>query len=252
MKRVICFFFLAILSFTSCVFPEELAPRDIVDKSEQLTRADSNYGVYEIQVITPSWQRTMRTKAWELGRNKCFISIIYPAEDKGKNFLKNDYNMWQYIPKIERTIKIPPSMMRDAWMGSDFTNDDLVKESNMVKDYNHILLGEEGIGGNEAYKIELIPKPEAPVVWGKLYLWVRKGDYVPLRKEYYDEQGVLERVLTFSAIKHMDGRDIPTVLEMEPQYKKGRKTIFRILEIHFNKPIEANIFSLQNLKRQQK
>ncbi len=236
--------------FTSSLLAQQLTATEIVKKSQQLMRADSNFGIYQMQVITPSWQRTLRLQAWEEGRDKTFIHIIHPAKDKGNNFLKLDYNMWHYIAKIERTIKIPPSMMKDSWMGSDFTNDDLVKESNMVKDYKHEIAAQEKVDGQLTYKIKLLPKPDSPVVWGKLLLWIRKADFIPLRKEYYDESGNLERVLTYTNIKYMDGRKIPTIWKMSPKYKEGHKSILQILKIDFNLKIDSSVFTLQNLKRE--
>ena len=120
--------------------------------------------------------------------------------------MKIEREMWQYVPRINRVIKIPPSMMLQSWMGSDFTNDDLVKESSVVEDYEHTLLGYETMDEGEAYKLELIPKPEAPVAWDRMLYWVRVEDYVPLRAEFFNERGERVRTMIYSDIREMGGR----------------------------------------------
>ena len=147
-------------------------------------------------------------KFWSEGTEKSFILMLAPARDKGVTFLKIGREMWNYIPRINRVIKIPPSMMLQSWMGSDFTNDDLVKESSVVDDYTHEFLGREEEAGFDAYKVALTPKPTAPVVWAKIVEWIRVDDYVPLKAEYYNERGELIRTLVFLDIEEMGGRTI--------------------------------------------
>jgi outer membrane lipoprotein-sorting protein len=174
---------------------QELTASRIIAEADKLLRGDTNHGRYEMTITTPHWQRTLKMEAWAKGKNKSFIHITYPAKEKDITFLKIDYSLWNYLPKIERVIKIPPSMMMQSWMGSDFTNDDLVKESSIVDDYEHRLLGTERLDDGEAYKIELIPKQDAPVVWGKIIFWVRKEGFIPLREEFYSERGELKKVM---------------------------------------------------------
>ncbi|MFQ5752196.1 MAG: outer membrane lipoprotein-sorting protein, partial [bacterium] len=164
-------------------------------------------------------------------------------------FLKIKKEMWNYIPKINRVIKIPPSMMMQSWMGSDFTNDDLVKESSVVEDYTHILLGREKEAGFECFKIELKPKAEAAVVWDRIVEWIRVKDYVPLKAEYYNERKERVRTLLFSAIKKMSGRTIPLRMELIEEKKPGHKTVLLLREAIFDKPLPKSIFTKQNLKR---
>ncbi|RMD93013.1 MAG: outer membrane lipoprotein-sorting protein, partial [Calditrichaeota bacterium] len=154
-----------------------------------------------------------------------------------------------YIPKINRVIKIPPSMMLQSWMGSDFSNDDLVKESNMVEDYTHKLLGREKLNGDETYKIELTPKPEAAVVWDKIIEWVRVRDYVPLRADYYNERGERIRSMIFKDIRKMGDRTLPTRMELVQDKKPGHKTVLILEKVVFNRPIPKSIFTLQYLRR---
>jgi outer membrane lipoprotein-sorting protein len=227
---------------------EELTATEIVKKMDQLLRGKTSVGTYEMTVVTPNWERTLRMDAWSIGNEMTFIRITSPAKEAGVGSLRIETNMWDYLPKVERIIKIPPSMMMQPWMGSDFTNDDLVKESSVVKDYTHELLGKEDIDGFNAYKIALIPKPDAPVVWGKVIAYVRASDFVPLREEYYTEKGKLVRVLTFSDIKKMDDRVIPTTWVMQPVDDPGKHTMLKIEKIVFNQSIPENVFTLENLK----
>ncbi len=230
------------------ILPNESA-REIIKKADKLMRGDTEQGVYQMIVVRPTWQRSMRFKFWSEGDDKFFIHILEPAKDRGINFLRIKNEMWQYIPKINRTIKIPPSMMLQSWMGSDFTNDDLVKESSLVDDYTHTLVGHDTIRGFEAYKIELKPKEKAAVVWDRIIEWIRVDDYVPLKAQYFNERGELVRTLVFNEIKKMDDRVIPTRMELIEEKKPGRKTILILEKVKFNRAIRSSIFTLHYLKR---
>ena len=241
---------IAVLSQPIVIMAQELDAKEVVRKTDELLRGRTNQGTYEMSITTPAWQRTLKIRSWQDGQDKTFIRILAPAKDAGVGFLKLKNEMWTYLPSVERTIKIPPSMMMQPWMGSDFTNDDLVKESSMVEDYVHRHLGLEKIGEEDAFKIESVPKPEAPVVWGKIIYWVRKSDFMPLKAEYYDENGKRVRLLMYSQFNRMHDRVIPTLWEMASltEEKKGRKTIIRILDVEFNAPID-DVFNMKNLQR---
>ena len=146
-------------------------------------------------------------------------------------------------------MKIPPSMMMQSWMGSDFTNDDLVKQSSIVVDYTHTLLGEEMVRDVICYKLELIPKPDAPVVWGKIISWITKDGLDLWGSEYYDEDGFLQTVENAYDIKMMGDRLIPTRIEMIPADDEGKKTVLEFKNMKFDEPIDDNFFSQQNMKK---
>ncbi len=241
--------FILIILCTNIAVPQELTGQQIIKRQDDLMRGETMRGRYIMTVMTPSWQRTLKLDVWTRGRNKTFIRILSPAKEAGIGTLRIDDNMWNYLPKVERTIKIPPSMMLQPWMGSDFTNDDLVKESSIVYDYNHTIVEKLTYKGHTAWKIRLDPKPEAAVTWGKLIFWVRQGDFVPLREEYYNERGELVKVLDFSQIEQMSDRKIPTHWEMTSVKKEGHKTIIKVVDATYNKPVPENIFTLSNLKR---
>ena len=221
----------------------------IVEKADQLMRGKTQQGVYSMKIIRPDWQRSIKMKFWSEGLDKSFVLILEPPKEKGVTFLKIKNEMWNYIPRINRVIKIPPSMMLQSWMGSDFSNDDLVKESSVVHDYTHKLLGREKMRGFEAYKVELVPKPEAAVVWGKIIEWIRVKDYVPLQADYYNERGERLRTIIFDDIKKLGGRVLPAKMELHLEKKPKNITYLILEEVLFDKPIPKSVFSMQNLRR---
>ena len=240
------FFFLV---FSIAGPAQNLTATEIVQKAYDLMRGKSSYSEVTMHIIRPKWERALSFKAWAKGTKYSLIYITAPAKERGQVFLKRDKEMWNWLPSIGRTIKIPPSMMMQSWMGSDMTNDDLVKESSVVEDYNHKLIGTEDLNGYECYKIELIPKEEAAVVWGKIYAWITKKGFLTLKNEYYDEDGYLVNTETLSKIKNVGDRTIPTYFEMIPADKPGNKTTMEFTHIRFNISINENFFSLQNMKR---
>jgi len=228
---------------------QEPIARDIVERVEVLLWGKTVQGDYEMTITTPRWQRTLALRAWMDRPKRSFIRILEPAKEKGIGSLRIGAEMWNYLPNVERTIKIPPSMMLQPWMGSDLTNDDLVKSSSLIDDYTHTILREEAVAGAPAYVLELIPKPDAAVVWGRILYWVRKSDFMPLKQEFYSERGELVRTLTFSDVKPMGGRTIPTRWELRPADKPGNMTTFVIKSALYDKPIDTDIFTQRNLQK---
>jgi outer membrane lipoprotein-sorting protein len=187
-------------------------------------------------------------KSWSKGTEYYLIYITDPARDKGQVFMKRGQDMWNWMPGINRMIKLPPSMMGQSWMGSDFTNDDLVRMNSIIEDFTHKIIGSEVIAGYDCYIIELIPKPEAAVVWGKIKLWISKDDYYELKGEYYDEDGGLVNTMLSSEIKQMGDRKLPAKMVMSPVDKPGNQTILEMIDVVFNQPIDDDFFSQQNMK----
>ena len=219
--------------------------RQVMVKLERLLRADTNTGRYLMRVHTKDWDRSIELDDWDDRPGKrFFIRILKPAKDRGTAYLKDGPNLWMYMPKLERDIRIPPSMMLSSWMGSDFTNDDLVKAESVVDDYTHrIIAHKDGV-----LTVESIPKPDAPVVWGKLVHRIR-DDGIPLQEDFYDEHGKLVRSLTFEDVREIGGRRIPTRWVMQPLDEPGKQTVLTIESITFNVPIPASVFTRQNLRR---
>ncbi|MCB0824223.1 MAG: outer membrane lipoprotein-sorting protein [Bacteroidales bacterium] len=238
-----------ILIFQNNLFAQDLTALEIVSKADQKTRGETSQGTMTMKIVRPSWERTVEMKSWSKSDDFFLIYITAPAKEKGQVFLKRYKEMWNWIPSINRMVKIPPSMMMQSWMGSDFTNDDLVKQSSIVKDYEHKLLGEETIRGQVCYKIELIPKPDAPVVWGKIISWITKDGFNVWKNEYYDEDIELINVENAYDLKDFGDRTIPSRMEIEPVDEPGNKTILTFEDMKFNEPISDDFFSQQNMKQ---
>jgi outer membrane lipoprotein-sorting protein len=245
MKTKIITFLLILIGFA--VEAQDL--KELVKRADEKFRGTSSKGELTMIIERPSWSRTVSMKNWTMGNDYSLIYITAPAKEKGQVFLKREREMWNWVPNIERMIKIPPSMMMQSWMGSDFTNDDLVKESSLAKDYTHKLLVEEKLQGFQCYKIELIPLDDAPVVWGKVIMWISKKELHWLKGEFYDEDGYLVNTEILTDIKKMDDRVMPTRLEMIPADEEGHKTILIFNNIDFEIKIKESFFSQQNMKR---
>ncbi|MCB0280409.1 MAG: outer membrane lipoprotein-sorting protein [Calditrichaeota bacterium] len=212
-------------------------------------RGKSTRSIAAMTIVKPSWSRTVEMKSWSLGNEFFLIKILNPARDAGNVTLKREDEVWNYVRSIERIIKIPPSMMMQSWMGSDFTNDDLVKESSIVNDYTHELLGDTIIDNYQCHIIQLNPKESAAVVWGKIVSYIDKENYIPLRHLYYDEDGYLIKGMELSKIKKIGKRQVPLKMVMTPYDEPGNKTIIEYSELEFDIDIERSFFSQQNMKR---
>ncbi len=247
--KVIIILVFGSIYFINQLYGQGLSAIDIVKKADEKNRGQSNSSEMTMTIIRPDWTRSISMKMWSKSSKYSLIYITDPAKEKGQVFLKRINEMWNWVPSIERLIKVPPSMMMQSWMGSDFTNDDLVKESSLVSDYTQKLLGKELVRGQECYKIELIPKPDAPVTWGKVIIWITTHGFDQWKIEYYDEDMNLINVMNASNIKKMGDREIPSHLEIEPVNKKGNKTLIDILYSNFNQQIDESFFSQQNMKK---
>jgi outer membrane lipoprotein-sorting protein len=225
----------------------QLDVEKIVKEIDELYRSRSSYSELEMQIVTPHWERTLKMKAWTEEMKKTFIRILSPAKERGAATLRVGNEMWNYLPKINKVMKIPPSMMMGSWMGSDFTNDDLVREFTFLDDYSYQLIIPDDAQEGLLY-IEFIPKEGLPIVWGKVIVAVRDEDYIPVWERYYNEKGNLMRVMCFKDIKSFGERKIPSLMELIPQTKEGYRTVIRYLDIDFNAELPPDIFSLRNLR----
>jgi outer membrane lipoprotein-sorting protein len=232
------------------VLGQDISPKEIVRKADEKFNGEkTSTAVMAMTIVRPTWERTIEFKNWTSGREYALTLITAPAKDKGQSFLKRQNEMWSWNPTISRLIKLPPSMMSQGWMGSDYTNDDILKESSVVNDYDHSIIGEEELDGRMCYKIKLVAKEDAAVIWGHQIRWIDKKDFLFLKSELYDEDAYLVRTETGSEIKIMDDRLIPTRIELIPAEEEGQMTILEIREIQFNAPIDDSFFSQQNMKR---
>jgi outer membrane lipoprotein-sorting protein len=229
---------------------QQMTATDIIRKAdEKMNGEKSSYSVMSMTIIRPTWKRTIEFKNWNLGKDFALTLITSPAQENGQTFLKRKTELWSWNPAINRLIKLPPSMMSQGWMGSDYSNDDILKESSIVNDYIHEITGEESIGDRMCYKIKMTAKKEASIVWGKQVRWIDKKDLLFLKAELYDEDGSLVRTETASNIVKMDQRTIPSRIELIPAEEPENRTLVEIKEIKFNLPVEESFFSQQNMKK---
>jgi outer membrane lipoprotein-sorting protein len=220
-----------------------------VRKANDLMRGEQTYTEFSMAIIKPEWSRTVAMKAWSLEPDYSLVYVTEPARDRGSVTLKRKNEVWNWLPSVQRIVKIPPSMMLQSWMGSDFTNDDLVRQSSLVEDYTHALEGEETVAGLPCWRVVLTPKPEAGVVWGKLTMWIARKSYIHLRTDYYDEDGGRVKSFVGSAVKSFDGRSMATHWEMIPDSEPGKKTVLDYHTVRFSVSLDPSFFSEHNMKR---
>lgn len=222
--------------------------KSIVKRADDNMRGNTSQAEMIIKTTRPMWTREMMVKTWMKGNDYAMILIQAPAKDKGTVFLKRKKEVWNWLPTLERSIKLPPSMMSQSWMGTDFTNDDLVKESSVVEDYVHTIAGDSIIQNRACFVIQMIPKPDAAVVWGKLVVCIDKENFIELHCRFYDEDGVLVNTMNAFDVKLMDGRLIPTRIEMIPEDKKNQKTEIIYRKIVFNRTLEDSFFTMEKMR----
>lgn len=245
MKRSIIFISLFFYSLAQAQDATE-----IIRKAEEKMRGKTSiYTEMTIDIVRPKWSRSMSLKSWGKGNDYSLMVITAPAKDAGTAFLKRQKEVWNWMPSIERSVKMPPSMMSQSWMGTDMSNDDLVRESSSVKDYTHKVIGDSIIEGRKCWKILLTPKPESAVVWGKVIAFVDQKDYIQLRAEQYDEDDYLVNVMNSTDIKSLGGMMMATKMELIPVDKPGQKTVMTIHNVKFNEVYSDEMFTVQNMKK---
>jgi len=223
-------------------------PTAIVDCVDRIMRGESSQGISTMEVVTENWSRAMEMQMWSLGTEHALVRILSPRKDAGTATLKAGTEIWNYLPRVDRTIKIPASLMSASWMGSHFTNDDLVKESRLIEDYEITLAYEGDRDGVAVWEFDLIPRPEAPVVWGRIGYQVRKDDTMPVWARYYDEDGELVRTMTFFDYRELGGRLVPAKMRVVPEDKPGEFTEVRYSDLEFDVELDEEFFSLRRLR----
>ena len=247
---VLASFLLPLLPLAS---PADQAPlptvEELIAKIDELYRSQTSHSRLEMHIATPHWQRRLSLEMWTRGMDETLIRIDAPKKDAGTATLRRQRAMWNYFPRIDKVMKVPPSMMMSAWMGSDFTNDDLVKETSLLEEYRAELLQPER-ADPAYYYIDLFPKERTAAVWGRIAIVVRRTDLLPVRQEFYDERGRQMRRMEFDDVRQLGGRRIPTTITVLPLGKEGHRTAIRYLEAQFDQELDTDQFSLRNLRRQ--
>ncbi|MEH6608574.1 MAG: outer membrane lipoprotein-sorting protein [Halioglobus sp.] len=244
--------FIATFTLLCCLLPsavaeEKSSARDIIQRAMDHSRGLTSYSEMTMVINRPEWQRSMTMKAWTAGDKQTLVRVLEPRKDAGNGTLSLDGNMWTFTPKINRVIKVPSSMMGQNWMGSDFSNKDVSKNTDIIDQYNHTILEQREQDGHTVYVIESVPHEEAAVVWGKEVLAVR-DDWVLLTQQFWDQDGVLVKTLEAKKIETKSGRAVPTVLRMSKRETPEEWTELRTAEIEFDIELSANLFTLSNLR----
>ncbi|MEQ1568751.1 MAG: outer membrane lipoprotein-sorting protein [Myxococcota bacterium] len=221
---------------------------ELLVATDDAQRGQSSIAVISMQVKTANYERTMKMQAWSKGTEQTLVKILEPAKDAGVATLKVGENLWNYLPKVDRTMKVPAGMMSGSWMGSHFSNDDLVKDSRLSDDFDCAFQGkpaDAGSGGN--YTIACTPHPDAPVVWGKVVA-VINPERVPVKVDFFDEKAVLVRTMEYSDIKVVGGKKTATTMLLLPRDKPGEFTKMTFESLEIDSPVDDALFSLQALK----
>lgn len=225
--------------------PPSLA--EVTERLDDLYTSRASIARVELSVTTPRNSRTLRMRVWTRGENRALIVIESPARERGTATLRRDRNLWNYLPRISRTIRVPPSMMLSSWMGSDLTNDDLTQSSDYTDDFTGRIVGraEDGRG----WRIRYTAREGVVGLWRRIEFVVSDDGTIPIRAEYFDRRDRLARVMRFEDVREMDGRRIPTRLIIEPRDREGHRTEMRYVDIDFDANVSESHFSLTQLER---
>ena len=219
----------------------------VIKHFEDLYRSDSSISEVLLSVTKPRRQRKLAMKVWTQGQERVLVLIQSPAKEKGTATLKVDRNLWNYLPRIKRTIRIPPSMMQKSWMGSDFTNDDLVREASLSQDYSYELIGPSQ--APPGWSIRFYAKPGVVGLWKRIEWVVSPDGMLPLEAKYYDRKDRLSRIMTWSDVKELGGKTLPARMTLVPTDKEGHKTEMVYQRIDFEKDVPISMFSLSRLEQ---
>ncbi|MGM0758754.1 MAG: outer membrane lipoprotein-sorting protein [Thermodesulfobacteriota bacterium] len=242
---IVCIFLFVVLCFPGRLLA--VSAQDLIENTWKQLRGQASRGQVEMTIHRPSWERTLKMRSWTQGRTQSLIRILAPNKDKGNGTLKKGEDMWTYNPKINRVIKLPPSMMAQSWMGSDFSNNDLAKSDSILNDYTHRIVDTTTRQEQTVYIIESKPKPQAPVVWGSQKLKIRE-DFILLQETFFDEQHIPVKVLTTEDIKMLGGRLFPTVWIMHNSEKQDEFTRLKHTQLEFLDQLPPRLFTLRNLR----
>lgn len=230
----------------SLPFSVEAAPdlKALIRKVEQQYNGDSSHITARLDIVTQQWRRSVSVEGWSLGRDFCLTRVLKPVKERGITTLKAVREVWNYLPRVDRVIKIPPSMLGSPWMGSHISNDDLVKSSHVDMDYDLSLIETSP----ETWTIACLPKPDVPVIWGKIIYTIEKAHHIPLTVVYFDDAMAKVRTMHFNDVQHVDGHVLPMRMTVQPHDTPDEKTVLQYLDIRFDIPVEESFFSLRSLK----
>jgi hypothetical protein len=219
----------------------------VMDYIDDLYRSTSYYSRLRMTVERERGDRSLELEAWSRGDEEALFVIRAPAREAGTATLRTEDGLWNYAPRADRLIRIPTGLLSESWMGSHFTNDDLVRETSYLDDYD-ATLGSEVRDGTRYLQATLTPLPDAPVVYSQLVFLISPDDWVPVRAEYYDEGEVI-RTMIFEDVETIAGRKIPMTMILQPADDPDERTIVQYIELELDIPVEASLFTRQGLRR---
>jgi outer membrane lipoprotein-sorting protein len=246
-KAIVALVLLLCSSVVLCADTGAHDAHNLVEAAVNYYRGKASISTVDMTIHRPGWERTMTMKAWTKGQKDSIFIIIAPPKDRGNGTLKRGQEMWTYNPKVNRVIKLPPSMMSQAWMGSDFSNNDLAKSDSIIADYTHKITETETHDGKKVYVVKSMPKPEAPVVWGMQKLRIRE-DHIFLSQAFYDEDFELVKIMTGHQIQMLGGKLFPKVWKMQKADAKDEYTLLNYKELAFKQDLPGRLFTLSSLK----
>lgn len=240
--------FMALVALSSFKTNNNTDALAILKKSENHLLADNVVALLKVNIIRPGWTKSIELKSWAKGKDKALAYITSPEKDKGTVFLKNGDELYNYLPKVKKVIKMPMNVMSQYWMGTDMSTDDLIKGSQFSEDYAVKLNGEENVLNNNCYRLILTPKEDAEVLWGQVELWIDKASYNQLKLKFYDEDLALIHTITAKEMKSMGGRLLVSKYLMLPADKNGYSTQLEYMQVDFNQKLSDDFFSKENMK----
>lgn len=246
MRPVLAFLAVSLLALPAAAARDA---RAILDHVDDLFRGTSSHGRATMHVVAAHWERTLTLEFWTRGKERSLIRILAPKKERGTATLKVEGDLWNYLPKVQRVVKLPSSMMSASWMGSHVTNDDLVKESRMADDYDFAITFEGERAGTTVIEVTCTPKPEAPVVWGRVVVEVRAADLMPREVRYFDEDLDLARTITYTDVASRGGRLLPTQMRVVPSNAPNESTTLTWDAIDFDPDLPDDTFSLRTLRQ---
>ena len=222
-------------------------PRELIRAAMQHWRGVTSYSEMTMTIHRADWQRSFSMQAWTEGDKQSLVRVTEPPRDAGNGTLVQDKNMWTYSPRINRILKVPASMMNQSWMGSDFSNKDISKSTDIIDQYDHRLLSTETRDDHLLYTIESIPHEDAAVVWGREIIVIR-DDHLMLSQQFWDQDNVLVKQMDTTAIEFMDDRNIAARMRMYQLENPAEWTEMSIQAIDFDIAITDSLFTLSNLR----
>lgn len=239
--------FIALLSFLVSIQVSAQNVNDILKNFQKKYFTDKIVAEIEVTVTRPKWKKTMTLQTWAIGNDYAAAKVLSPEKDKGTVFLKNNKEVWNYLPNIKKTVKMPMNIMSSSFMASDISTDEIIRFTSLESDYTPKIVGEELVAGIACHKIELTPKADKKVIWGKIILLIDKADYIQMKTELYDNKLTKVTTLEGSKIKLLGGKKLASVYKVTPHNKKNQVTTIEYLSVNFSPKLDKAFFAKANI-----